>query len=222
MDIAGLGPVVVEQLLVEKLIKNPFDLYKLKFDDLAPLERMAEKSVNNLLIALENSREMPFHRFLHALGIKHVGLNVSELIASVYPSLFELEKEVLGNHGVDLLKLDGLGEKILNSLKQFFESEIYAQVKQDYIDLGFDFKELVKRELSDKFAGLIFVITGTLSESRSYFEKIIKDNGGKVSSSVSKKTSYLLCGNEAGSKLSKAQDLGVKVLSEEKFRELNT
>ena len=222
MDIAGLGPVVVEQLLVEKLIKNPFDLYKLKFDDLAPLERMAEKSVNNLLIALENSREMPFHRFLHALGIKHVGLNVSELIASVYPSLFELEKEVLGNHGVDLLKLDGLGEKILNSLKQFFESEIYAQVKQDYIDLGFDFKELVKRELSDKFAGLIFVITGTLSESRSYFEKIIKDNGGKVSSSVSKKTSYLLCGNEAGSKLSKAQDLGVKVLAEEKFRELNT
>ncbi|NQY80559.1 MAG: NAD-dependent DNA ligase LigA [Candidatus Caenarcaniphilales bacterium] len=220
MDIAGLGPAVVEQLLSEKLIKNPFDLYKLKFDDLAPLERMAEKSVNNLLAALEKSREIPFHRFLHALGIKHVGLNVSELIASVYPSLFELEKEVLGNHGVDLLKLDGLGEKILYSLKHFFESEIYVQVKRDYIDLGFDFKELVKRELSDKFAGMTFVITGTLSESRSYFEKIIKDNGGKVSSSVSKKTSYLLCGDDAGSKLTKAQDLGVEVLSEEKFREM--
>lgn len=218
MDIAGLGPAVVEQLLAEKLIKNPFDLYKLKFEDLAPLERMAEKSVNNLLAALEKSREVPFHRFLHALGIKHVGLNVSELIASVYPNLFELEKEVLKNHGVDLLKLDGLGDKILNSLKQFFESEIYVQVKQDYLELGFDFKELVKRELSEKFSGMTFVITGTLSESRSYFEKIIKDNGGKVSSSVSKKTSYLLCGDDAGSKLTKAQSLGVEVLSEEKFQ----
>lgn len=220
MDIAGLGPAVVEQLLSEKLIKNPFDLYKLKFDDLASLERMANKSANNLLEAFEKSREVPFHRFLHALGIKHVGLNVSELIASIYPSLFDLENEVLENHGMDLIKLDGLGEKILNSLIQFFESEIYVQVKQDYIDLGFDFKELVKRELSDKFSGITFVITGTLSESRSYFEKIIKDNGGKVSSSVSKKTSYLLCGDAAGSKLSKAQDLGVEVLSEEGFHSM--
>ena len=179
---------------------------------------MAEKSVNNLISALEKSRGMPFHRFLHALGIKHVGLNVSELIASVYSNLFELEKEVLENEGLGLLKLDGLGEKILNSLKQFFQSEIYIQVKKDYIELAFDFKELVKRELSDKFSGLSFVITGTLSESRSYFEKIIKDNGGKVSSSVSKKTSYLLCGEDAGSKLTKAEDLGVKVLSESDFQ----
>jgi DNA ligase (NAD+) len=220
LDISGLGPSIIEQLLEVKLISNPLDLYKLKYEQLIDLERMADKSVNNLLAAIQASREKSFHRFLHALGIKHVGLNVAQLIASLIPNLSELENEVLINNGQELLKLDGLGEKILASLIQFFQSEIYAQIKKDYYELGFDFIEVTQRKLSDRFSGMTFVITGTLSESRSYFEKLIKDNGGKTSSSVSKSTSYLLCGDEAGSKLEKANSLGVKVLDEGGFRRM--
>jgi DNA ligase (NAD+) len=220
LDISGLGPSIIEQLLEVKLISNPLDLYKLKYEQLIDLERMADKSVNNLLAAVEASRGKAFHRFLHALGIKHVGFNVAQLIASLIPNLSELENEVLVNNGQELLKLDGLGEKILASLIQFFQSEIYAQIKKDYYELGFDFIEVTQRKLSDRFSGMTFVITGTLSESRSYFEKLIKDNGGKTSSSVSKSTSYLLCGDEAGSKLEKANSLGVKVLDEGGFRRM--
>lgn len=220
LDISGLGPSIIEQLLEVKLISNPLDLYRLRYEQLIDLERMADKSVNNLLLAIQASRGKAFHRFLHALGIKHVGLNVAQLIASLIPNLSELEHEVLINNGQELLKLDGLGEKILASLMQFFQSEIYAQIKKDYYELGFDFIEITQRKLSDRFSGLTFVITGTLSESRSYFEKLIKDNGGKTSSSVSKSTSYLLCGDEAGSKLEKANSLGVKVLDEGEFRRM--
>ena len=220
LDISGLGPSIIEQLLEVKLISNPLDIYKLKYDQLIDLERMADKSVNNLLAAVEASRGKAFHRFLHALGIKHVGLNVAQLIASLIPNLSELENEVLVNNGQEILKLDGLGEKILASLVQFFHSEIYAQIKKDYYELGLNFTEVTQRKLSDRFSGMTFVITGTLSESRSYFEKLIKDNGGKTSSSVSKSTSYLLCGDEAGSKLEKANSLGVKVLDEGGFRRM--
>lgn len=220
LDISGLGPSIIEQLLEVKLISNPLDLYRLRYEQLIDLERMADKSVNNLLVAIQASREKAFHRFLHALGIKHVGFNVAQLIASLIPNLSELEHEVLVNNGQELLKLDGLGEKILASLIQFFQSEIYAQIKRDYYELGFSFTEVTQRKLSDRFSGMTFVITGTLSESRSYFEKLIKDNGGKTSSSVSKSTSYLLCGDEAGSKLEKANSLGVKVLAEDEFRRM--
>lgn len=220
LDISGLGPSIIEQLLEVKLISNPLDLYRLRYEQLIDLERMADKSVNNLLVAIQASREKAFHRFLHALGIKHVGFNVAQLIASLIPNLSELEHEVLVNNGQELLKLDGLGEKILASLIQFFQSEIYVQIKKDYYELGFNFTEITQRKLSDRFSGMTFVITGTLSESRSYFEKLIKDNGGKTSSSVSKSTSYLLCGDEAGSKLEKANSLGVKVLAEDEFRRM--
>ena len=220
LDISGLGPSIIEQLLEVKLISNPLDLYRLRYEQLIDLERMADKSVNNLLVAIQASREKAFHRFLHALGVKHVGFNVAQLIASLIPNLSELEHEVLVNNGQELLKLDGLGEKILASLIQFFQSEIYVQIKKDYYELGFNFTEITQRKLSDRFSGMTFVITGTLSESRSYFEKLIKDNGGKTSSSVSKSTSYLLCGDEAGSKLEKANSLGVKVLDEGGFRRM--
>jgi DNA ligase (NAD+) len=220
LDISGLGPSIIEQLLEVKLISNPLDLYRLRYEQLIDLERMADKSVNNLLAAIQASREKAFHRFLHALGIKHVGFNVAQLIASLIPNLSELEHEVLVNNGQELLKLDGLGEKILASLIQFFQSEIYVQIKKDYYELGFNFTEITQRKLSDRFSGMTFVITGTLSESRSYFEKLIKDNGGKTSSSVSKSTSYLLCGDEAGSKLEKANSLGVRVLDEGGFRRM--
>lgn len=220
LDISGLGPSIIEQLLDSKLISNPFDLYRLNYEQLIALDRMADKSVTNLLAAIAASRKQAFHRFLHALGIKHVGLNLAQLIASLTPSLKSLEEEILVKQGTELIKLDGLGDKILQSLSQFFNSEIYAQIKRDYEELNFNFQEPLQRKLSSIFQGKTFVITGTLSESRSHFEKLIKDNGGKTSSSISKNTNYLLCGEDAGSKLNKAIDLGVRVVNEEEFMAL--
>jgi len=220
LDISGLGPSIVEQLLESKLIANPLDLYRLNYEQLIALDRMADKSATNLLTAIASSRQLPFHRFLHALGIKHVGLNLAQLIASLMPDLKSLEEEILIRQGAELIKLDGLGDKIILSLSQFFNSEIYQQIKRDYEELQFNFHEPLQRKLSNLFEGKTFVITGTLSESRSHFEKLIKDNGGKTSSSISKNTSYLLCGEEAGSKLDKAIDLGVKVINEEEFMAL--
>lgn len=224
MNIDGVGPSLVEQLLDKGLIKNPLDLYTLKYDDLFNLERMAEKSANNALSSIEASRKRPFAKFLFALGIKHVGANVAELIADYIPDLETLKKECLENEGQELAKIDGLGPKIIESITQYFTSEqskdfcerLFSNETKELLDI----QKTERKVLSDKFTKQTFVITGTLSEPRSHFEKIIKDNGGKVSSSVSKKTAYVLAGESAGSKLDKANDLGVKVLSEEEFNSL--
>lgn len=217
LDISGLGPALIEQLLSAGLVNIPTDLYKLNFSDLLKLERMAEKSATNVLNAIQESRSKPFHRFLHALGIKHIGLNVAQLIASISSNLEALENEVLVNHGKNLIRLDGVGEKILSSLNHYFHSELFKKIKSDYCSLDLNFKEDSIRKLSNKFEGLSFVITGTLSKSRSFYEELIKNNGGKLSSSVSKKTNFLLCGTEAGSKLEKAKELAVKIISEDDF-----
>lgn len=217
MDVSGVGPSLVELLLKEGLITNALDLYKLKIEQLLPLERMAEKSAQNAIESIEKSRKQNFSRFLFALGIKHVGANVAELIASYFPDLEKLEKEIEVG-GEELNKVDGLGPKIIDSIKEFFSSDIYKSLKPEFAMLDIQSNE--SKKLSDKFAGLSFVITGTLSQSRSYFENLIKENGGKVSSSVSKKTSYVLCGKSAGSKAEKAEQLNVAILSEEAFNAL--
>jgi DNA ligase (NAD+) len=218
MDISGVGPSLVAALLETGLIKTPLDLYSLKKEDLIPLERMAEKSAENAISSIQASRKRNFSRFLFALGIKHVGANVAELIAGYYADLFALEAEVL-NGGEAILKIDGLGPKILESLRDYFSSEAFGSIKSSLSrDLGLlEIQSETAKQLGDKLSGLSFVITGTLKESRSYYEKLIKENGGKVSSSVSKKTSYLLCGADPGSKYDKAESLGVPVIDEEKF-----
>ncbi len=217
MDISGVGPSLVEQLLHEKLISNALDLYKLKLENLLPLERMAEKSAQNAIDSINKSRTQSFSRFLFALGIKHVGANVAELIASYFPDLEKLEAEI-DSGAMALNKVDGLGPKIIDSIKDFFDSDIYRELKQDFHEL--ELKTSVSKQLSDRFNGMSFVITGTLSQSRSHFESVIKENGGKVSSSISKKTSYLLCGDSPGSKAEKAEKLGVEIIDEGKFNAL--
>ena len=218
MDISGVGPSLVATLLEQNLITYPLDLYKLKKEQLLDLERMAEKSAQNAIDSIEASRTRSFAKLLFAFGIKHVGANVAELIAGFYPSLEELEKEMLDAKGENLVKVDGLGPKIIVSLEEFFKSELYAQFKKDSSLLAI--KSELAKQLGDALAGKTFVITGTLSQSRGHYEKLIKENGGKVSSSVSKKTSYLLCGESAGSKLDKAEALGVQVLDEASFESL--
>ena len=222
MDISGVGPSLVAALLEEKLITYPLDLYKLTKEQIINLERMADKSAQNAIDSIDKSRSQSFSKLLFAFGIKHVGANVAELITNFYPDMQALEKEIKENSGENLVKVDGLGPKIILSLQEFFANEFYekfsSELKTDPSLLSIKSEEA--KQLGDKFAGMTFVITGTLSQSRGHFEKIIKENGGKVSSSVSKKTSYLLAGEAAGSKLEKAEKLEVKVIDEETFNSL--
>jgi DNA ligase (NAD+) len=220
MDISGVGPALVEQLLAKKLIISPLDLYDLTFEELSELERMGAKSAQNAIDSIKNSLERPFYRILTALGIKHVGLNVAELIASRFIDFNDLEIELLENQGAKLLEIDGLGERIVDSLISYVKSNFYRNFITKFKALDFKLVAHKTSEYSDKLAGQTFVITGTLSESRSYYTKILKENGAKVSSSVSKKTSYLLAGESAGSKLAKAQELGVNVIDEAGFKTL--
>jgi DNA ligase (NAD+) len=222
MDISGVGPSLVATLLEEKLISYPLDLYKLTKEQIIKLERMAEKSSQNAIDSINESRTRSFSKLLFAFGIKHIGANVAELIASYYPDLKSLEEEIKKHDGENLVKVDGLGPKIILSLKEFFSSELFdkftSELKANPKLLDIQSEEA--KQLGDKFAGMTFVITGTLSQSRGHFETIIKENGGKVSSSVSKKTSYVLAGESAGSKLEKAEKLEVKIINEEDFLSL--
>lgn len=220
MDISGVGPSLVAALLEHGLIKTALDLYKLRTEDLHKLERMADKSSQNAIASIQASRTQSFSRFLFALGIKHIGVNVAQLIASYYPSLESLKNEIINNDGIELVKVDGLGPKIIESLKEFFNSTTYKELKINLVPGLLEIKSNTAKQVGDKLTGLSFVITGSLSQSRSHYETLIKENGGKISSSVSKKTSYLLCGESPGSKFDKAEELGVKVIGEKEFDEL--
>ncbi len=218
MNIDGVGPALVEQLLDKGLIRGPLDLYKLTKDQLLSLERMGELSANNAINSIAESRSRSFARFLFALGIRHVGATVAELIASYYPDLESLRSECVNKQGAGLLEIDGLGPRIIESLTNYFNSAMAQQLLAEVALL--DIQSGSVKSLGDKLAGLSFVITGTLSHSRDHYEELIKANGGKVSSSVSKKTSYLLCGDSPGSKYDKAQELGVKVIGDVEFAAL--
>ncbi len=225
MNIDGVGPSLVEQLLENKLIENPLDLYSLTYDNFLDLERMAEKSAKNAVDSIEASKSRPFSRLLYALGIRHVGANVAELISNYFSDLESLRKECLENEGAELTKVDGLGPKIVESISKYFNDKSSKPIVDKLIKEGksfLDIKSEKKKKVSDKFSGMTFVITGTLSKPRSHYESLIKENGGKASSSISKKTSFLLAGESAGSKLDKAESLEVKILSEDDFTALLT
>jgi len=221
MDINGVGPALVTALLDNKLISSPLDLYELKKDDLINLERMAEKSAENAINSIQASRVRSFPRLLFGLGIKHIGINVAELIANYYPNLDSLENAVL-NQAEDITKIDGLGPKIVESLVNFFKSSAYKEFKArlEKNPNLLDIKQSDTKQLSSRLEGKSFVITGTLSQSRSHYENLIKENGGKVSSSVSSKSSYVLCGENPGSKQQKAEELKVTILDEDEFMKL--
>ena len=218
MDIEGLGPAVVEQLVDQKLVKDLSDLYELNVESLGALERMGEKSAQNLLDGLERSKEQPFDRVLFALGIRHVGATVARTVARTFGSLDALckasveELEATPEIGPtiarslhaslpDLPALDPVLYKLKNRAKLQFEMEAEEEVAS-----------------ASPFSGKTVVITGTLSSySRTEAAALIERLGGKTTSSVSKKTDLLIAGEKAGSKLAKAQKLGVEVLDEATF-----
>ena len=217
MDIEGLGPAMVEMLLNNNLVKNIADIYELKFDDLVTLERMGEKSANNLLSAIEKSKENPLENLINAFGIRHIGLKSAKILAKNYKTLDEL----MNAPYVELCTINEIGAIMAESLIKFFESEQTKDLIKKLRNLGLNFESNVQTIEDNRFEGMTFVLTGTLPTlSRNEASEIIESFGGKVSSSVSKKTTYVLAGEDAGSKLDKALSLNINVIDEDTFRKM--
>ncbi|MCK5472686.1 MAG: NAD-dependent DNA ligase LigA, partial [Planctomycetes bacterium] len=216
MDIENLGEALIEQLVDSGLVSNFADLYKLKKEDLLALERIAEKSAANVIEAIEKSKNCPLSKFIAALGIKHVGSQSAEILAEEFGSLEEIK-----NADIETLKnTDQIGQIMADSIYEYFHNEKNAAVIDQMLTAGVKPKQ-TKTNRSDKLAGKIFVITGTLEKfTRQQIEKLIKENSGKVAKSVSKKTDFVLAGTEAGSKFEKAKKLSVKIISEKEFLEM--
>lgn len=211
MDIEGLGPSLLEMLLNEGLIKTFTDLYKLQAEDIASLDRMGEKSANNLINAIEKSKSAEINRLIYALGIRHIGEKAAKLLCEHFLSvekLFEAGEE-------EIAAIEGFGAIMAKSVYDYFRLEGTAHLIAELKALGVEMKPLEKKEKAGSFIGKTFVLTGTLpTMSRKEASLLIEQNGGKTSSSVSKKTDYVLAGEDAGSKLTKAQSLGVTIISE--------
>ncbi|MDR9457910.1 MAG: NAD-dependent DNA ligase LigA [Salegentibacter sp.] len=217
MDIEGLGGETVALLVNANLIENYADLYTLKKEDILPLERMAEKSAENLINGIEKSKEIPFERTLFALGIRYVGETVAKKLAKHYKSIDAL----MAASEEDLIAIDEIGERIARSVREFFSSEenreIIQRLKEYGVQLEIDAEVLANH--TDKLAGNTFVISGVFEKvSRNELKKMIEENGGKVSGSISGKTNYLVAGENMGpSKLAKAEKLGTNIISEDEF-----
>lgn len=217
LDIEGLGEAVVEQLVDAGLIQTYADLYELKKDDLVPLERMGEKSASNLIEAIEASKKQPFERVLYSLGIRFVGNKVAKDLAQAFGTIDALIEADLES----LTQVDSIGPRIAESVIQFFSLEVNKIILDRLRAYGLQFKQAEKEGGSSKLAGLTFVLTGTLpTMKRNDATKLVEEHGGKVTGSVSKNTSYVLAGDEAGSKLEKANKLGIPVIDENAFLEM--
>ena len=216
MDIDGFGPAVIEQLVQAGLMKSPADIYTLPMERVKSMERMGEKSAQNLADAIERSKENDLYRLLFALGIPHVGLKAAKLLAEHFGDIDRIFQA-----GVEEISaIDGFGSVMAESVHAFFSLSATAHLIGRLRDAGVNMKS--KSAPSDgALQGKTFVLTGTLPTlSRAQATELIESRGGKVSSSVSKKTSYVLAGEEAGSKLEKARQLDVPVLTEEEFRRM--
>ena len=215
MDIEGIGNETVVQLYDNHLIKNIVDLYKLKFTDLIKLDRMAEKSINNLLDGIEKSKNNPYEKVLFGLGIRFVGKTVAKKIIEKFPNIDNLINASFD----DLNETNNIGDKIAKSLIKFFSNQINIDLINELKYLGLNFKKLDKTLFSNTLSNKSFVISGTFEfHTREEIKSIIELNGGKISSSISSKTSYVLAGKSMGPKKKiKANKLGVNVIDEKEF-----
>ena len=253
MDIEGFGPAMVETLLNNNLLKNIADIYTLEYEDLVKLERMGDKSVNNLLNAIEKSKSNSLDRLLNSFGIRHIGLKSAKLLAKRYKNLDDLmgnqmiemfnndeednrlvyvmsfsallqsftQDELMSANYDELCTINEIGGIMAESLVKFFASEQTQDLIEKLRNLGVNFESDAQTNEDNRFEGMTFVLTGTLPTlSRNEASDIIESFGGKVSSSVSKKTTYVLAGEEAGSKLDKALSLNIKVIDEDTFRKM--
>jgi len=217
MDIEGLGQVMVEQLVSRELVRDVSDVYELTTEKLGTIERTGEKSVANLLTGIETSKTRPLWRLIFGLGILHVGVSASRALADHFGGLDALMKASVD----ELQRIPDVGEVVAKSIHQFFQEPRNRQMISRLLNLGVRPKSEPKKPATGSpIAGSTWVITGTLSQGREEIAELILARGGKVSGSVSKKTSYLLAGESAGTKLDKAREFGVRVITETEFRKM--
>lgn len=220
MDIEGLGGETVALLYNADLVHNYADLYDLKKEQVVPLERMADKSAQNLIDGIVKSKQVPFERVLYALGIRYVGETVAKKLAKHYKSIDNLANASL----MDLILVDEIGERIAQSVIAFFENEENRKIVERLKGYGVQLETVATADttVSDKLTGKTFVVSGVFEKfSRDDLKKTIEDNGGKVGSSISSKTHYVVAGDNMGpAKLEKATQLGVAIISENDFLEL--
>jgi DNA ligase (NAD+) len=216
MNIDGLGEALVNQLTECGLVRNVADLYKLTTDDLLKLERMGEKSAENVLGEVEASKNLPLERVIYGLGIRMVGERTAQFLAEHFGSL----DAIMNASAEELEEVNEVGPRIAESIVEFFADEHNRKLVDDLREAGLKFKGQ-KKEKGTKLAGKTFVLTGTLERhTRDEAKKMIEDAGGRVSGSVSKKTDYVVAGSDAGSKLDKARELGVSMIGEEQLEQL--
>ncbi len=217
MDIDGLGDKIVDQLVDKGMVKDAADLYKLKLDEVAELERMAEKSAQNLLDEIADSKKNSLSRLIYSLGIRFVGERTGQLLAEHFGSL----EKMMEASEEELAEVNEVGPKVAASIKEFFSEAANRKLVARLRDAGVNTREEKKALRSSKLAGKTFVFTGTLANrSREDAEALVASHGGKATGSVSKKTNYVVVGADPGSKYDKAKSLGVAILDETGFEKL--
>ena len=216
MDIEGLGPAIIETFVNEGMIAKTYDIYNLDFNKILSLEGFKETSANNIINSVNNSKNNDLSKLIFALGIRHIGAKAGKLLADYFKDI-----DLVMNASVDdILQIDGFGKIMAESVVEFFSSDSTKELIAKLKEAGVNMKSTNVVE-DTRFSGMTFVLTGTLPTlKRAEASKIIESFCGKTSSSVSKKTTYVLAGEEAGSKLDKANKLGVQVISEEEFKEM--
>ena len=217
MDIENLGPEIVKKLVEFGFVSHLADIYKLTAEDLAQIEGFKEKSIHNLLESIEKSKTTTLARFIFAIGIPYVGEGTAQLLADSAGSmgrLSEMSEE-------ELCDIDGVGEKVAESIVSFLDDPAHQREIEDLLSHGVKPEAMHKKIAGHLFAGKVFVLTGSLeSLTRSEASGLIKERGGKVSGSVSKKTDFVLVGEDPGSKYDKAKDLGIETLDEKAFQKM--
>lgn len=217
MDINGLGEAIIEELINRGLVSNITDIYKLTFEDIASLKKNGKKFAQNLMDAIEESKNRDLYRLVNALGIRHVGVKLAKSICKTYDTMDKLMTATFE----ELYMKEEIGKIIAESIYSFFREEQTIDLIDKLKEYGVNMVSQKEEDTDERFAGQTFVLTGTLENySREEAQEIIEKFGGKTSSSVSKKTTYVLAGEAAGSKLTKAQELGVKIITEKEFKEM--
>lgn len=214
MNIKGLGDSIIEELLNRGLIRNIADIYKLTLEDLASLKKNGKKFAQNLIDSINESKKNEFYRVINGLGIRHIGVKAAKQLAKKYKNIDELQ-----NASYEcLLEIDDMGEIMAQSVYEFFSQAQTKDLIEKLKKYDINLKAEDITQVDNRFEGMVFVLTGSLENySRKEAEEIIESYGGKTSSSVSKKTTYVLAGEDGGSKLTKAQTLGITIISEEEF-----
>jgi DNA ligase (NAD+) len=218
MDIEGLGTKLVEQLVDRKLVSSPADLYLLDLEALASLDRMAEKSASNILDALERSKRVPADRFLYSLGIPLVGEHVAHLLTMAFGDVRSLASKT----AEEIQSVHGIGPEVAQSVTAFFHEPRNLEIVERLLSSGVTPMPIAfpSPHTETSLSGKTVVFTGTISIPRSEAKRAVESAGGKVSGSVSRKTDFVVAGEDPGSKLDKARELGVTVLTEEEFRSM--